>query len=761
MMKIIITFIVFCISLSTFAQKDLNRNGRIDVYENENNSIDLRVLDLVTQMTLEEKIGQMCQYIGWRTSEKETKNEDLKVNYKFSTHDAIDLLKEGKIGSFLFVENQKDCNILQQASFESRLGIPLLLAIDAIHGNGMTKEGGTIYPTEIGMASTFDIDLVEKIAAQTALEMRSIGYHWTFSPNIEVVYDYRWGRCGETFGEDPFLVGQMGKAMIKGYQGSLDQTNILACAKHFVGGGISNNGYNGSPADISERTLKEEFFPPFQEAVKAGVYSIMPAHNEINGMPCHMHESYLNDMIRKDWGFTGLYVSDWMDMEKLYSIQKTVSSETEAFEKSVNAGLDVHMHGPKFLEAMIQLVKEGKVQEKRINEAATIIVKSKFELGLFENRLTKRQNVKETVLKKEHRETALEAARKSLVLLKNNNVLPLKKDNNKIFITGTLADNQAMLGDWAIPCDKTDVITPLAGVKQSLNKTSTVDYLDMGSIFSMKDSLIKEARDRAEESDVVVIVVGEHGQRNQKPNYQTLGENVDRPVLCLRGKQKELIKAVHQSGKPIILVLIGGGPIAIPWEVENVDAIIQAWEPGMYGGKAIADVIFGDVNPSGRLPFTIPRSVGQLYNHYKLKPSSYARGQFLEQARTPLYPFGYGLSYTSFEYEIIEYSKSISTSDDVHVKIKVKNIGDKIGDETVMLYVNDIISSVATPIKELAAFKRISLGVGEERVVEFTIKNKQLSFLDKNMKRIVEAGDFELMLEGSNRVKLKEIFNAY
>lgn len=730
---------------------DLNRNGKKDIYEMSDYSVNDRVSDLLSKMTLEEKVGQMCQYIGWRDKSKPTdvKNEDLKVNYEFSVGNAAQLVEEGKIGSFLFVENQDDCNFLQKASFKSRLGIPVLMAIDAIHGNGMTTEGGTIYPTEIGIASSFDTKMAEQIAKFTAKEMRSIGYHWTFSPNIEVVYNTRWGRCGETFGEDPFLVGKMGAAMIRGYQGDdlSRPDNVLACAKHFAGGGIANNAFNGSPADISERTLFEEIFPPFQDALDEKVFTIMPAHNELNGIPCHMHKKYLTNLLRKDWGFDGFYVSDWMDLEKLYTIQKTVSSVDEAYEKSVNAGLDVHMHGPNFYESVIEHVKAGRIPEARINDAAKKILEAKFRLGLFEERLTTKHKMQNTVMNSEHEKLALEAAHKSIVLLKNEkNILPLNKQRKRIFVTGTLADNQSILGDWAVPRDDKYVTTILEGIRKSVGKDCKVDYLDAGSIFNMKDNTIKKAKKMARKSDIVVVVVGENGQRNQNPNYQTLGENIDRSVTHLRGKQLELIKTVEASGKPVILVLVNGAPISTEWSSKNVEVIIEAWEPGAKGGEAVADIIFGKVNPSARLPFTIGRSVGHLNDHYKNKPSSHARGGFLDTDRTPLYEFGFGLSYTSFKYSNIQIQDTITSDSDLKFSLNVTNTGNVDGEEVVLIFLNDVISSIATPVKELCAFKRVHLKAGETKKLSFSIENKHLSFLDADMKRIVEPGEFELFM---------------
>jgi beta-glucosidase len=711
-----------------------------------------RVELLMKEMTLDEKIGQMCQYVGEAT-QNTAGNKDEEVNYVLGIGERAKLVREGKIGSFLKVPTYKEANYLQKLAEESRLKIPVLIANDAIHGHGMYEGPVTIFPSEIAMASSFDTTLAYKVAEYTAREMRATGNHWTFSPNIEIVRDARWGRFGETFGEDPYLVGQLGKAMIQGYQGKdfSGPEQVLACAKHFVAGGIAINGLNGGPADISERTLHEIFFPPFIDAINAGVFTIMPAHNEINGIPCHAHGEYLTDLIRKKWGFAGFYISDWMDIERLHSVHRIAATEKEADIIAVNAGLDMHMHGPKFFDYVKEAVNEGKIPLARIDEAASKILYAKFQLGLFENRYVDPARIEKTLLKQEHRDLALDGARKSIVLLKNQaKLLPLRKNLSSIFVTGPNADNQAILGDWSRLQPEDNVTTVLEGIRRAVSPQTRVDYLESKSYHTMSSELLAQAKQRASQADVAVIVVGENSIRTN--NEKTSGENLDRATLELAGQQLALVQAVESAGKPVIVVLVNGAPIASEWTVENTEAILEAWEPGMYGGQAVAEVIFGDYNPSGRLPVTIPRSAGHLQTFYNHKPSITHRGKFYRSERTALFEFGHGLSYTEFRYSDLKMKNTLSRTDDLDVTVTVENAGERAGDEIVLVYLNDVFSSVTTPVKKLVGFTRVSLAPKEKRTVSFTIKNEQFKLYDKSMNHVIEPGDFTILI-GDGKLK--------
>lgn len=725
-------------------------------YWNANLPAEKRVELLLAEMTLDEKIGQMCQFVG-EASDIDFDSKDTKSNYTLALGARAGLIKQGKIGSFLKVSTFEEANVLQELAEQSRLKIPLLIATDAIHGHGMYMGATTIYATQIGLAASFEPELAERVAQYTASEMRATGFNWAYSPNVEVVRDARWGRIGETFGEDPYLVTEMGNAMVRGYQGKdfSSPTNVLASAKHFVGGGIAYNGVNGAPADVSERTLHEIFFPPFIGSIDNGVYTIMPAHNEINGIPAHAHEEYLTDLIRGEWGFEGFYISDWMDIQRLESAHKIVDSEREADKVAVLAGMDVHMQGPGFFDNVKALVENGEIPLSRIDHAVSKILYAKFQLGLFENRYTTQQAVDDTLLSDSHRALALTTAQKSMVLLKNNGVLPLSQDIERIVVTGPNADHQALLGEWARVQPDNNVITVLEGIEQQYGQDTAIDYAAIAKHHHISDSELSTAGQLAENADVVIAVMGENSLRFDQ--HKTSAENVDRPTLDLVGNQIELLKKIKASGSKLVVVLVNGGPIASEWLTEHADAILEAWEPGMYGGQAIAETLVGKINPAGRLPITVPRSVGHLQSFYNHKPSAFHRGGFYLSRRAPLYYFGYGLSYTKFDYSNLMVPKTMSTEGSLSVSVDIKNIGAMDGDEVVLLYINDKVSSVTTPVKKLVAFKRLHLKRGERKTISFTIDNKDFALLDRHMKSVVEPGEFDIIIGDHTKVATVDV----
>ncbi|TNE73603.1 beta-glucosidase [bacterium] len=705
---------------------------------------------LLQEMTLEEKIGQMCMYVG--EAELNKNNEDEKLNYEMGLGERAELIKSGKTGLFIKVPTFKEVNILQKLAEQSRLKIPLLITTDAIHGHGMYMGNTTNYPTPIGLAASFDPQIAEKIAHFTALEMRVTGYHWTYSPTVDIVRDVRWGRTGETFGEDTYLSTVLGNAMLKGYQGDgLDKPDqVIATAKHFIAGGIAENGLNGAPADISERTLREVFFPPFKTLIDNGVYSVMAAHNEINGVPSHAQKAYLTDLLKKTWGFKGIVISDWMDIERLASVHKVAKNEKEAAFLAVMAGIDVHMQGPGFFDHIKELVNEGRIPMSRIDEAVRAIVYIKFKMGLFEHRYVDEATVNTTLQKAEHLALALEAAQKSMVLLKNKNqLLPLKTHIRSLFITGPNADNQALLGDWSRTQPDEHVTTVLEGIKQSVSNQTQLVYEAVNDYKNYDSALLKSVQKKASHADVSILVLGENSLRFD--SHRTSGENLDRSTLELAGDQLNLAKAVKASGKPLIVVLINGGPIGSEWLAENADAILEAWEPGMLGGKAIADVLFGAYNPGGKMPVSVPRSAGHLYSYYNHKPSSFHRGRFYGSTSSPLWPFGFGLSYTRFDYQFVQHPQTAKLTDDVSFSVKVTNSGEKDGDETVLVYLTDEISSVTSPVKKLVAFKRIHIRAGESQTIDFSLQNEQFQLLDSNLKPVVEPGEFTISLGDSDK----------
>jgi len=725
--------------------------------------VEKRVDDLLKRMTIKEKIGQMVQLTGnfKGIHSKDSGLDDLlepvfKVESseeyakKFDSKQSMVL--NGEVGSFLKVPGIHAANYLQKLASESRLKIPLLISSEAVHGHSFYSGAATIFPTQIGLASTFSPELAELMGEVTAAEMRATGYNWTLNPNVEVVRDQRWGRSGESSGEDPFLVGEMGRAMVRGYQGeTLGPHSVLACLRHMAVGGEPFNGINAGEADISERTLHSIYLPPFEVCIKEGCYTVMAAHNSLNGIPCHAHKGLLTDILRTEWDFEGFVVSDWMDVGRLHSVLKVADSYTEACRMAVDAGIDHNMHGAAFLKAVEELVSTGQLSEERINAAVRPILRAKFLLGLFESKYPDPAKADDILFCQEHKDAALEVTRKSLVLLKNdNNTLPLPANTGSILITGPLAHgNQCQLGDWSTLQPDKNLITVLEGIQEAAPKNTKVNFVDCGNTFEINPDVIAKAAKVAESSDYAVVVVGENSLRVGEWK-KTAGENCDYTTLDLPGNQRQLIQALHKTGTPVIVVLINGRALSVTWCAENVPAILEAWEPGLLGGQAIAEAIFGKINPSGKLPISFPRSSGHLksfYNHTPLRLKKYGNS-----TASPLFPFGHGLSYTTFTYANLKCQKMAKIDETVTVSVDVTNSGDQDGDEIVLLYINDRISSVVTPIKELKAFQRVSLKAGETKTVTLKLVPDAFSLINADIERIVEPGLFDIMVSTEKAV---------
>lgn len=756
MRKELIILLILATQL-TFAQKEEK-----PIYLDAKQPVGVRVKDLLQRMTLEEKVAQMSQYVGIehiKSSEKEMTVEEMKKSQATGFYpglhpsDIVEMTKKGLIGSFLHVKTYQEANSLQALAAQSRLKIPLLIGIDAIHGNGLYR-GATIYPTPIGQASTFDTALVGKASRETALEMRAAGMQWAFTPNVEVARDARWGRVGETFGEDPYLVGKMGVAVVKGLQGDdfTGEDKVIACAKHFIGGSQPINGINGAPCDISEKTLQEVFMPPFKNCVDAGVFSVMTAHNELNGVPCHANKYLMKDVLRNSWGFKGFIVSDWMDIERLQDYHRIAPTLKDADYLSVDAGMDMHMHGPGFAENLMELVKEGKLSEDRINKSVSKILEAKFKLGLFENPYIDEKQVSKVVFSPEHQQTALEMARESIVLLKNDNgLLPIDKSKyKKIFVTGPNADNQTILGDWAYEQPDENVTTIIEGLRKVSPETEFKFYPFNWNLRTMKQEQVQEAKSEAGKCDLAIVVVGENSMRYHW-NEKTCGENADRYELSLVGLQEELVEEIYSTGVPTIAVLVNGRPLSTEWIAKNIPALVEAWEPGSFGGQAVAEILFGKVNPEGKLPITIPRNAGQIQTYYNYKFTSkwfnYATGN-----SNPLFQFGYGLSYTAYSVSPITLSSTeMKQGETIKASVEVSNTGKIAGSEVIQLYLRDCYSSVVRPLKELKAYKKIFLRPGETQTASFEITENDLKFYNLQRKYIAEPGDFEIMIGSSSR----------
>ncbi|MEC9159587.1 MAG: glycoside hydrolase family 3 N-terminal domain-containing protein [Bacteroidota bacterium] len=758
MKKLIVLLI--CLPLFFFSCQNQKKEPK---YLDSSLSVEKRIVDLMNRMSLYEKACQMNQFVGiehMKKAEKDLSADDMKKSdtqgfYKgLFSEDVKQMITEGKIGSFLHVVTAKEANYLQQLAHDSELKIPLLIGIDAIHGNALYS-GATVYPSPITIASTWDESNSYEVGVQTAFEMRSTGTHWAFAPNLDVMRDARWGRVGETFGEDTYLVNQMGSAMINGLQQD-DFTGfnkVIACAKHLVAGGDPINGLNFSPMDISERTLNEIHLPPFKSAVDQGVFSIMAAHNEVNGIPSHSNKKLMSDLVRDQWGFNGFYVSDWLDIERLETLHRVARDFKQATYLAVDAGIDMHMHGPNFAESVVELVNEGKLSKKRVNYACSKILEAKFKLGLFENRYVDEDIISEKIFTESHTNTALKLAREGIVLLKNNDVLPLKKNQSskiKILVTGPNANNQSILGDWHNPQPDENVHTVFEGIKKIGSEMGyIVGYHDSNeNIKEISNNDINKTIKIANQYDLVIVVVGDNSMR-YKWNQKTAGENTARAELNLAGKQLDLVKRLKETGKEIIVVYVNGRPISEPWISENINAIIEAWEPGSFGGLATAEIIFGKINPSGKLPLTIPMSVGQLKMFYNHKNSMYFR-DYAIQTNKPLYSFGFGLSYTKFQISEPKLNGSKFEDGSLSVSVYVKNIGEISGDEIVQLYVSDKFSNVTRPVKELKGFKRVSLEAGESKEIIFNLDKSAFAHYDSEMKYIVEAGEFNILVGNSS-----------
>ena len=723
---LIATIIAFVISNYLFGQQNLT-----------NSEIEEKVNLLLSEMTLEEKIGQMAQYSG--TSPKYEQ-----------------MIREGKIGSFLNIRGATKANRLQRIAVEeTKLGIPLIFGNDVIHGYR------TIFPIPLAEAASWNPDLVEKAASIAAKEAASEGTHWTFAPMVDIARDPRWGRIAEGSGEDPYLGSVMARAKVIGFQGDelADPFTILACPKHFVAYGGAEGGKDYNTVDISERTLREIYLPPFKAAVGAGAGSIMSAFNEISGIPASANGLTLSNILRGEWGFDGFVVSDWNSIGELVS-HGIAADPSEAGYKALKAGVDMDMMGNVYLRSLSELVNEEEIHEESINDAVRRILRYKYRLGLFKHPYIDLECTKDVILNEKHLDTALKLARESIVLLKNKKkILPLKKDLNAIAVIGPLAnDREAPLGSWACEGKSKDIIPVLEGIKNKVSSKTKVLYAKGCKVEGGNRKGIQKAIKIAKKAEVVIIVVGE--------NADMSGEAASRAFLDLPGIQVELVKAVYETGIPVVVVLMNGRPLAIPWIVENVPAIIESWFLGVQCGNAIADVLFGDYNPGGKLPVTFPRSVGQVPIYYNHKNTGRPLGRlnkytskYIDSPSSPQFPFGFGLSYTKFNYSNLRInSGKISLSDSLVVEVEVKNHGNRTGDEVVQLYIHDLVASVTRPVKELKGFRRITLAPNEKRKVKFVLHPEQLGFYNYEMEYITEPGKFEVMVGGNSVDLVKTTF---
>lgn len=727
--------------------------------------MDRFISDLMKKMTLEEKLGQLnLPGAG-----------DITTG-QASSSDIAQKIKDGKVGGLFNIKTVEKIRDVQKIAVEnSRLKIPLIFGMDVIHGYQ------TIFPIPLGLSSSWDMNLIEQSARIAAVEASADGINWTFSPMVDISRDPRWGRFSEGSGEDPYIGSQIARAMVKGYQGNdltLNNT-IMACVKHFALYGAAEGGRDYNTTDMSRIRMYNEYFPPYKAAVEAGVGTVMTSFNEVDGIPASANKWLMNDVLREQWGFAGMIVTDYTAINEIVDHGlgdlKTVSA------LALKAGVDMDMVGEGFLTTLESSLKEGKVTQQQIDLACKRILEAKYKLGLFTDpyRYCDVKRSKTEIFTDANRKVARQTAAQSFVLLKNNNVLPLKKSGT-IALIGPLADaKNNMSGTWAVAAENEKSISVLAGLQNVAGSKAKILYakgsnLTADSVLEERATMfgktlgrdkrsasviLKEALDVANKSDVIVAALGESAEMS--------GESSSRTDIEIPEIQKDLLKALLKTGKPVVLVLFTGRPLALKWENENVPAILNVWFGGTEAGNAIGDVLFGDINPSGKLTATFPQNIGQIpifYNHKNTgrpleegKWFQKFRSNYLDVSNDPLYPFGYGLSYTTFKYGDIKLNKSsFKSGESITASVSVTNSGSRDGKEVVQLYIRDLVGSTTRPVKELKGFQKILIKAGESKNVSFKITEEDLKFYNSDLKFVAEPGDFKLFI-GTNSRDLKEI----
>jgi beta-glucosidase len=753
--------IVTAMGMLSFSGNDRRLNQSMETLEID--SITPKVDSLLNLMTLEEKVGQMNQYNGfWEVTGPAPEGGSAELKYEH--------LRSGLVGSMLTVRGVEQVRAVQKIVVEeTRLGIPLIIGFDVIHGYK------TLSPIPLAESASWDLEAIRKSAEVAASEAAASGINWTFAPMVDISRDARWGRVMEGGGEDPYLGSKIAVARVKGFQGEdlSHPLTIAATAKHFAGYGFAEAGREYNKADIGTLTLHNIVLPPFKAAEEAGVKTFMNGFNELNGVPVTGNEYLLRDILKDKWGFEGFVISDYASIEEM-AVHGFVKNEKMAAKKAVQAGVDMDMESYSYVNELVALVNEGQVNEALIDDAVRRILRVKFELGLFEDpyRYLDEEREKNIIGSKENHEAVLDMAKKSIVLLKNeNNILPLKKKGQNIALIGPLADDKnSPLGSWRIASDDNTAVSVLEGMQKYEGNNlvfekgadlvnGRVTFINELEFNTTDKSGFDAALEAAKDADVVVMVLGEHG-------FQS-GEGRSRTNLDLPGVQQELMEKVHEVNKNIVLVLNNGRPLAIEWAEENIPAIVEAWHLGTETGNAVAQVLYGDYNPSGKLPMTFPRNVGQTpiyYNHGNTgRPEATEMvfwSHYMDVENTPLYPFGYGLSYTDFSYDNLKLDKEeVSVSGELNISVEVTNTGDYDGKEVVQLYIRDMYASVIRPVKELKGFELVEISKGETKTVNFTLTEKELGFYNAQGEYVVEPGEFQILVGGSSVEGLQASFN--
>lgn len=712
-------------------------------------TIEQRVDSVMKLMTLTEKIGQLNQYSGREVTGPASDRKNYLLND----------IKSGMVGSMLNVKGVKDTREIQAIALQSRLKIPLLFSLDVIHGYK------TVFPIPLAESASWDLSIIRRSAEVAAEESAASGIHWTFAPMVDIARDPRWGRVMEGAGEDPYLGSQIAKARVLGFQGeklgALDR--IMACAKHFAAYGASMAGRDYNPVDLSKQQLHEIYLPPFKAAADAGVATFMNSFNTLNGIPATGNAYLQRDILKGSWNYKGFVVSDWGSIGEMipWGFAKNLN---EASEKAIVAGSDMDMESEAYKKELEKLVKSGKVAEKYIDDAVKRILYKKFELGLFDNpyRFSDEKREQKVMNDPKYKAVALAAAQKSIVLLKNNNnTLPLSKSIKNLALIGPLVNaKRDQAGNWTVYIDTANIVSVHEGVQQKI-KSAKLTYAQGATVKDTLTNGFADAVNAAKNADAVVMVLGE--------TWDFSGEAKSRSDISLPGKQEELFKAVKATGKPVIVVLMAGRPLVFNTIAAQADAVVYAWLLGDQGGNAIADVLFGDYNPSGKLPISFPRNVGQIpifYNHYNTgRPVTKSgdiryKSAYIDVSNDPQYAFGHGLSYTTFSYSNLKLSSTtINQKESVKVSFTLTNTGKVEGEEVAQLYIQDTVASVVRPVKELRDFAKVKLKPGESKEISFELSPEKLAFYQEEKGWITEPGEFKVMVgAASNDIKLKSSF---
>ena len=706
-------------------------------------TVDQKVAELLSQMTLEEKVGQMVQYSGFEYATGPQNSNSAVV---------LEEIKKGKVGSMLNVAGAEETRAFQKLAMQSRLKIPLLFGQDVIHGYRTT------FPVNLGQAASWDLGMIEKSERIAATEASAYGIHWTFAPMVDVARDPRWGRVMEGSGEDTYLGTKIGLARIRGFQGkglgNLDA--VMACAKHFAAYGAAVGGRDYNSVDMSLRQLNETYLPPFKAAAEAGVATFMNSFNDINGIPATANQYIQRELLKGKWNYKGFVVSDWGSIGEMIP-HGYAKDANEAAEKAILGGSDMDMESRVYMTQLPKLVKEGKVDINLVNDATGRILTKKFEMGLFDDpyRFSNEKRQKEQTDNQENRKFGRSFGSKSIVLLKNQgNILPLSKTVKTVALIGPFGkETVANHGFWSIAFkdDTQRIISQFDGIKSQLNKNSTLLYAKGCNVDDQDKTLFAEAIETAKKADVVIMTLGE--------GHAMSGEAKSRSNIGFSGVQEDLLKEIAKTGKPIVLMINAGRPLIFNWASENIPAIMYTWWLGTEAGNSIADVLFGAVNPGGKLPMTFPRTEGQIpvyYNHYNTgRPAKNNTDRnyvsaYIDLDNDPKFPFGYGLSYTDFKYsEMALSSTQLKGDQTLNISVTVSNTGKYDGDEVVQLYIRDLFGKVVRPVKELKGFQKIFIKKGESKKVDFKLTTEDLKFFDDHLNFDWESGEFDIMI-GTN-----------